>query len=554
MAEKKKEGSKGNIFTRFFKRDDDSETQLSPKQIKELQRRNAELENELKTLVDERDTARANSVEVFSRALNKVDYSNLETIVNYVNQDQPIPLSLRTELALKLKRCVNIIKRWPQFEADAIKWRDDVEELDRGLQKARAEIAYHELKIFIDNVVATVQENPNILKLYAGEQQAAQVLAGGADATQSRADYMFKEVLRITLEKVKTFEQEYWDGLAKADRERGDAEAKYQRVLDALKKIIPAEIQELEVRIEKADALKAKEKAGQKIEAESYESIIMDILPQAVARRDVLYAIFNTLVAGFPEYKDALAQTSDSETGLAVEGALAEHTKDLLAEHALTIPAVNALYNAVTALFPAPNTGQTAGTYSKSITELTDIMNERDNIAETGKRLAVFVLNRLAPKSAVEDKVERIAEQSAVIEESTVKIKDQADTIQRYDDIFYTLIETATGQKPDKDKFEKYPVTYIKEAVEKLRADFEVASAEYVPPEVDPFALVKQAYVHQVLGESYQSAGQEELATAQFAKVKILLESARDVFPLLERAEIDKEITEFKKYAGAEND
>jgi hypothetical protein len=492
--------------------------------------------------------------------------------MNYVNENKPVPPGLRTELGLKLKRCVNILKSWPSFYSDAASWQHDVAELDQQLQKAQSDLAYNDLKIFIDTVVEEAKGNEKLIAAYAGEDKVAKHYAQQQpNPSESYADFMFRKVIRITLATAKTVEKNMFNALSKAGREKDDATAKYKLLLDALRPVIPAEIEALEARITKADELKAKEKAGDKVVAESYESIFFSIIPQALARKPALYGIFKVLVSLFPEYRKELEKLErlddlkgvrktnkeDLETRAAArstaENKLVEHAKSRLTEYAHTINAVKVLYDAVDLLFPAPTAEQVSKTYAASRKELADILKTKENPVMTGQKLAVFIQNNLATRATVEENAERIADQEATITEKTAEINTQEKVITEYQDTFYNLIRVATGKEPDLKKFDKDPVGYVKEAVAKLQSDFEVASAEYVPPEVDPFALVKQAYAHHAIGAAYTAAGEEELAKEQFEKVKKVLDDARDFFPITDRAEIDKEIAAFEKYTGAEN-
>ncbi|MBD3304174.1 hypothetical protein GF343_03445 [Candidatus Woesearchaeota archaeon] len=180
--------------------------------------------------------------------------------------------------------------------------------------------AFEELQTFILSVVDLCKSNKRILEDYAGETEAAEILArADGSPSESREDFMFKEVLRVTIENAKHFEARVQGALMKAHSKEDTANDKYNKLMDCLAKIVPDTVADARCRIDYADSLKDADNKGEKPEEEkeSYKDIFSDTILAAITQRKLIQRLYQGLLEHFPDEKEFLSSlvtnASDSE-------------------------------------------------------------------------------------------------------------------------------------------------------------------------------------------------------------------------------------------------
>lgn len=139
---------------------------------------------------------------------------------------------------------------------------------------------------------------------------------------------------------------------------------------------------------------------------------------------------------------------------------------------------------------------------------------------------------------------QKLGQYENIISDSEQELSSSKELAENYKSACYDIIRAATGREPDKERFAKEPVAYAREAVDQFKDSMSAVMQHSADPK-DPVALVKQAYVHQLLGNIYSAEGKEDLARAQYDKANVICDAARAIFPEEEKENIEAEISKY---------
>jgi len=207
-----------------------------------------------------------------------------------------------------------------------------------------------------------------------------------------------------------------------------------------------------------------------------------------------------------------------------------------------------------------------------------DYKNMIEQLRKVNPRAIETLENKLADanelKKASEKgiKVEKPQSHEEIMEEMIsqgfVDKQNYASVLKTIYEILNTLRKHAndSGQNEDLERLEAKPKMVLKKlrknVIDYLSKEFkryeslekELSVIHSTIKEENPITLVKQAYVHQLLGDAYAAENQAEKAKAQYDKAKALSASARCISPAEGKERIETEIKKFEDFAkGTKN-
>jgi len=376
-----------------------------------------------------------------------------------------------------------------------------------------------------------INDKPGLLKVSEASMMFLNA-EGGADASASQMSTLRKAAVFAIISDLLTTQKSFFKDLASEQRKAKDVDAKYSRLLEQLRIINPTEIAELEARLKEAERLKdEEEKGGERNVSEPFEDIMKDIIPKAVVSRTVLQDICTALVSYFPEEKETIVKlVTGVEHLVDADAKVSEYIKHKLVSQKSALTRLKdtstTLYDAVQQLFPEATAEDASDSYQQDRKRLAEIINSDEIPAVKNEKLAVFVAERLAASYAVEDAVERIAENKETL---------------------YDIAVLAKGEDVDKDRFNENPASYVVIVLGQMRAKLVAAVTDYSILSADPITLVKKAGVHKLLGNAHAAKGDEANADVQYRKAQGLYAAAREITPENRKDSIEAEIAKFEK-------
>ncbi|MBD3309856.1 hypothetical protein GF351_01410 [Candidatus Woesearchaeota archaeon] len=139
---------------------------------------------------------------------------------------------------------------------------------------------------------------------------------------------------------------------------------------------------------------------------------------------------------------------------------------------------------------------------------------------------------------------QKLGQYENIISDFENEIASSKGLAENYAAACYDIIHAATGREPDKERFAKEPVAYARDAVNQLKDSVSTVMQHSSDPK-DPVILVKQAYVHQLLGNIHSTEGKDDLARLQYEKARLICDTARAIAPEEEKKNIDEEISRY---------
>lgn len=303
-----------------------------------------------------------------------------------------------------------------------------------------------------------------------------------------------------------------------AMREVHALSTKHTLLMNLLGKIAPESMQDLNAKLQ--DAEKAdKERVKKGEDPAEYRRVLSEGIPATFADRTELDLIIQGLIAELKTHcsedlRNALkGKSAGNEVAEAVVNLLSDTLKKQGSVAQYSREITDNLYTAVQQLFSAD---ETSTAYEQDRQVLDEIAAEK-KMGVKGKKLAEFIEKRLLAKADL-----------------------------------YSLLALVKGTEPDKAKLAEDPVGYAAKAFEAFKQRL-ASAAQYTSAPSDPDVFVKQAYVHQMLGNVYSAEGKEDLANVQYEKARLLCENARSIASGDVLEKLETQITEITTQEGAEN-
>jgi len=451
---------------------------------------------------------------------------------------------IRSEFYNLFKRVARIAETHPELDANThrtadenAKLRADNEKFKRDNIVKADELAYFrqqkQLRDMLKVIVLAAQSSEAMRTYFDNIAPGVKGLAlhANVDSTQEiYAKIYVGKLIELTQR------EEGWDTAGNiAMRDVHALSTKLTLLMNLLKEIAPGAIEGLQKDLKGADKLdKDRIKKGEF--PKEYRAVVSAVIPKIFVSRTELDLLIKSLITELKEQQPVeLRQALEGKTTYheitdAVTGLISDTFEKQRKIVQYSGEIITKVYSAVEKLFPEPNNAETATKeYVQDRSSLTEILNE-ENVGVKGKKIAEFITNRLATSIRLQEATQAIAENKVS---------------------FYELITLATGKEPDDERFTKDPAGYVLEAVNQLKENIATA-AQYTVPLTNPVTLVKQAYVHQMLGNAYVAENQEDKAREQYDKAKKICEHARDFAADDVKEDIESEIAKFEEFAGVE--
>jgi len=502
-----------------------------------MQEKDQILTEQADTAAEEVEAAREYALDSFEKVFGPGDKEsetlakltgNLETLV----REGKINRELGRKVLVDARAVMALAKKYPQFKNQARSWNAENRKLKEDVAGTKQEMVdlRKELRLLrqvselndVKNWTLELIRNSPKLALSQRVNEYLKITAG--DASQSGVREMEKVAIFTIISDLLVTEKKYFIDSAKEQRKSRDSEAKFDRLIEQLSLINSEAVQEIKDRLRKAEELKdAEEKGGERGVSEPYVKIMGSVVPKAFTRRAILQDIYSILLTHFPEDRATLAKLAEGAGHMVdADVKVAEYIKNKLVQQKSALThlkdASGKMYEAIQKLFP--ETAAKAGEADSK--QLAEILSSEDIPAVKTERLAGFIVDHLAARYSVEEAKEKLSEDR---------------------ETFYDLAVLATDNDVDDAEFDKNPAAYVVAALNQLRKQLLVIE-EHSTSDINPLALVRQAYIHNLLGNAYSADGQEKQARAQFDRARALCDSA--VYSVTDKNR-DAVMTEIKK-------